>query len=40
MLVSFPDKHKKHLSREELKELKIIKKRIDDMVRKKYGEED
>lgn len=37
MLVSFPDKHKKHLSRSEIKELKEIKKKLDHMVRLKYG---
>ena len=39
LLIRFPDKHIKGLSRYELKKLKEAKKRIDLLVDLKYGEE-
>jgi len=39
LLIRFPDKHIKALSRYELKKLKEAKKRIDSLVELKYGKE-
>ena len=39
LLIRFPDKHKKSLSRYELKKLKEAKKQLDLLVDLKYGKE-